>query len=55
MDYFSLYTVIETPEFIRQTRKYLLEFEREELINYLAADPLSGVLLRGASGVRKIR
>lgn len=55
MDYYSLCTVVETPEFIRQTRKYLLEVERDELIGYLAADPLAGVLLKGSGGLRKIR
>ncbi len=55
MDDFFCHTVVETPEFIRQIQKYLLEIERDALIAYLAAHPLAGVIVKGAGGIRKIR
>ena len=48
-------TVVELPEFIRRSRKLLSEGERQDLINYLAAHPNTGVMLRGTGGIRKIR
>ena len=48
-------TVVELPEFIRRSRKLLNEGERQDLINYLAAHPDTGVMLRGTGGIRKIR
>ena len=56
MDYTNrMITVVELPEFIRRSRKLLRDHERLELINYLAAHPSTGVILRGAGGIRKIR
>jgi len=48
-------TVIELPEFIRRVNKLLSEDERNSLIDYLAAHPASGVLIRGTGGIRKLR
>ena len=48
-------TVVELPEFIRRAHKLLRETERESLIEYLAANPLAGVLLEGTGGIRKLR
>lgn len=56
MDYIYQYrTVVETPEFIKQTRKYLLEIERDALICFLAVAPETGSILRGSGGIRKMR
>ncbi len=48
-------TVVELPEFIRRAKKLLRETERESLVEYLAANPLAGVLLEGTGGIRKLR
>ena len=48
-------TVVETPTFIRRAEKLLSETELAELIAYLAAHPLEGAEIVGASGVRKLR
>lgn len=48
-------TVVELPEFIRRAEKMLLDKERENLINHLAADPKAGILLKGTGGIRKLR
>lgn len=48
-------TVVETPEFIAKAKRLMTDGEREELIGYLARDPIAGVLVPGAGGVRKIR
>jgi len=51
----ALVTVVETPEFIRRAEKLMTEGEREELINYLAANPTTGDLIPGTGGVRRVR
>ncbi len=48
-------TVVELPEFIRQVQKLLTEQERFDLIAYLAANPLDGVVMQGTGGIRKLR
>jgi hypothetical protein len=51
----SLVTVVETPQFIAQADKLLTTAERDELISYLAANPMAGDLVPGAGGIRKLR
>ena len=48
-------TVIETPSFLRDTKKMLSEEERRDLITFLAYNPAAGEILRGTGGIRKIR
>ncbi len=48
-------SVIETPEFLSVTRKMLDDGEREALVDHLAHHPLSGDLIPGTGGVRKLR
>lgn len=48
-------TVVELPEFIRCSKKLLHDPERERLIHYLAAHPVSGVIMEGTGGIRKLR
>lgn len=48
-----LVTVVEMPDFQRRAKAAMSDAERTELINYLAANPLAGVLLGG--GLRKVR
>ena len=48
-------TVIETPEFLSACRKLMDEDERGRLIDYLAANPTAGAIVRETGGVRKLR
>jgi len=48
-------TVVELPEFIRRSKKLLSEKERENIIDYLASHPVSGVIIQGTGGIRKLR
>ena len=48
-------TVVELPEFIRRVEKLLGESERQSLITFVAEFPVSGVLIRGTGGIRKLR
>jgi hypothetical protein len=50
-----LVTVVETPEFIRRTEIFMRESQRDELIGYLAANPIAGDLIPGSGGIRKLR
>lgn len=50
-----LQTVVETPEFIRQAKTCMDEKMRERFIDYIAKNPLSGDLIQGTGGARKIR
>ena len=48
-------TIVELPEFTRRIRNLLGDDERNSLIDYLAAHPASGVIIRGTGGIRKLR
>lgn len=50
-----LQTVVETPEFLRQTDSFMDKESKENFINYIAANPLTGKIISGTAGVRKIR
>jgi len=50
-----LVTVVETPEFLTRIDKLMTDGEREQLIAYLAANPIAGDLIPGTGGVRKLR
>ena len=50
-----MYTVAETPEYLRRADKLLTESERGDVVNYLAAHPKAGDLMQGTRGVRKLR
>jgi hypothetical protein len=50
-----LTTVAELPEYQRRAGKLLSEDERHDLVSYLAAFPKDGDLIRGTSGIRKLR
>ena len=47
--------VVETPEFIAETRRIMNEEEHAEMIDYLAFNPTAGVLVPGTGGARKLR
>lgn len=48
-------TVVETHEFISSTRKLMDDGDREELVKYLAYNPMAGDVMPGTGGVRKLR
>ena len=50
-----LYTVVETPEFLRAARRLFDEAERSELVEYVARHPTAGDLMPGTGGARKFR
>ncbi len=43
------------PEFIRRADRFLTESERQAVIDYLAAFPKAGVLIKETGGIRKLR
>ena len=50
-----MYTVVETPTFQKQVEKIWSESERMDFIDWIAENPLSGDVIPGAQGVRKVR
>jgi hypothetical protein len=48
-------TVAETPIFIRYAAEVWSDAEREEFVNWIAANPEAGKLIRGSGGCRKVR
>lgn len=50
-----LITVGELPEYQRRADKLLTVDERQGVVNYLAAFPREGDLIRNTGGVRKLR
>jgi mRNA-degrading endonuclease RelE of RelBE toxin-antitoxin system len=48
-------TVAETPTFTKQCARIFSESEKQELIEYLASNPLAGDEIPGTGGVRKVR
>lgn len=48
-------TVIETPTFQKQAEKIWSESERLTFIDWIAVNPLSGDVIPGADGARKVR
>lgn len=50
-----MYTLIETPKFIELAEKIWAEDERIEFMQWLANNPLSGRVIPGTGGLRKVR
>ena len=48
-------TVVETAEFTSRAKKRMSAKEVEIVIDLVAAEPLSGDLIQGAGGLRKLR
>lgn len=49
----SVRTVVETPTFQKQAEKLWTQEERLEFIDWIATNPLAGVVIPGADGARK--
>ena len=50
-----LITIAELPEYQRRAENLLSGNERQDIVNYLAAFPREGDLIRDTGGVRKLR
>lgn len=50
-----LQTVVETPEFIKQSSVCMDDTTRKDFIDHIAANPSKGALIVGTGGARKIR
>lgn len=51
----KLIAVIELPEFQKFAKRCLTESESMEIINYIAANPTEGMIIKGTGGIRKLR
>jgi mRNA-degrading endonuclease RelE of RelBE toxin-antitoxin system len=51
----TMRTVSETPIFVRYAREIWTEGEREEFVNWIAANPESGDIMPRSGGCRKVR
>jgi len=48
-------TIVELPEFQRKATSLLTDTEKQSIINYLAAHPQVGIIMKGTGGIRKFR
>lgn len=48
-------TIVELPEFQNKAKSLLTKAEKQSVINYLAAHPQSGAIMKGTGGIRKFR
>ena len=51
----NILTVIEMPIYLRQAEKIWSDEERADLVDHIARNPESGVLIPDTGGVRKMR
>ena len=50
-----MYTVIETPVYTHKVDGILTADEREAVAAFISANPMTGSVVRGSGGVRKVR
>lgn len=50
-----LIAVAEMPEYIRHVTRLLSQSERNDIVDYVAANPKAGDLIQGTGGIRKLR
>jgi len=48
-------TIVESPEYTRKAIILLNDSEKQGIVNYLAAHPQAGTLMKGTGGIRKFR
>lgn len=51
----ALFTVVETPEFIKQAEIFWDQSALKEFIDFIAKNPTAGELIPGTGGARKVR
>ena len=50
-----MHTIVELPEYCKRASLLLTEQERTSLLNYIAAHPAAGILIKNTGGIRKLR
>ena len=50
-----MYTVIETPVYSSKVNRILTEDERDTFAAFISTNPISGTVIRGSGGIRKVR
>ena len=50
-----MFTVIETPTFMKQVSGLWTESERLDFVSWIASNPTAGDVIPGADGARKVR
>lgn len=50
-----MFTVVETPTFVRFAEQYWTDEDRTVFINFIASSPETGDVIPGSGGLRKIR
>ena len=48
----EVFTIVETHEFLAQAKKVCSDDEREDFIDWIASNPMSGDVIPGADGAR---
>jgi hypothetical protein len=51
----ALQAVVETPQYLSDAERLFTADERAAIVDQIAADPLCGVVIPGAGGIRKVR
>ena len=51
----NMYTVVETPTFLKTAEKIWTEQDRVEFVNWIASHPLAGDVIPESGGLRKVR
>ena len=51
----TMYTVVETPSYLKAAERLFSEEEREEIVSMVASNPECGDLIQGTGGFRKAR
>jgi hypothetical protein len=48
-------TVVETPAYLSKAERIMSEVERAAVLDTISRNPLTGVLIKGSGGLRKMR
>ncbi len=51
----NMYTVVETPTFLKTAEKIWTEQDRVEFVNWIASHPLAGDVIPESGSLRKVR
>jgi mRNA-degrading endonuclease RelE of RelBE toxin-antitoxin system len=50
-----MFTVIETPVFVRSARRVWDDVEQEDFVDWISTRPEAGEVIQGSGGLRKVR